>query len=168
MLDFADSLFVGSFLEVLMFSVASGEGLSIPRSMWVEDPNVEKGTFETTPPETTTSSLAPSSIMAEAPESASPVIGCRVGSVHTSCQTSVIRFAVRSRTSLCRMVGKPPIGHDSACSTEKLVPQAHEVGVCKGCQPYLRAMASLKAPLWRVRPNSSRGREVSQLEAMAH
>ena len=32
-------------------------------------------------------------------------------------------------------------------------------------QPYLRAMASLKAPLWREKPNSSRGREVSQLEA---
>ena len=87
-----------------------------------------------------TSSLTPSSLIAEAPESASPVIGSRVGSMHTSWQTSAIKFAVRSLISLCRMVGKPPFGHDRACSTEKLVPQAHVVGVCKGCQPYLRAM----------------------------
>ena len=62
-------------------------------------------------------------------------------------------------------MGKLPFGHDSACSTEKFVPQAHVVGVCNGCQPYLRAMASLKVLLWRVKPNSSRGRDVSQLEA---
>ena len=38
-------------------------------------------------------------------------------------------------------------------------------GVCSGCQPYLSAMASLNAPLWRVSPNSSRRSAVSQLEA---
>ena len=112
-----------------------------------------------------TSSLAPSSVMAEAPESASPVMGCSVGSMDTLLQTSEMRLAVRSLTSLCRMVGNPPLGQDSACSTEKLVPHVQVVGVCWGSQPYLRAMASLKVPLWREKPNSSRGREVSQLEA---
>ena len=116
-------------------------------------------------PVAATSSLAPSSVIAEAPESASPAIGCKVGSMHTSWYTSDISFAVRSLTSLCRTMGNPPIGLERACSTEKLVPQAHVEGISAGCQPYLRAMASLKAPLWRVRPNSSSGRIVSQLEA---
>ena len=40
--------------------------------------------------------------------------------MHTLWQTSDIRFAIRSLTSLCRTVGKPPFGHSSACSTEKL------------------------------------------------
>ena len=85
--------------------------------------------------------------------------------MHTSLQTSVIRLAVRSLTSLWRRVGKPPFGQDRACSTVKLAPHGQVEGVCSGCQPYLRDMASLKAPLWRVSPNSSRGRAVSQLEA---
>ena len=122
-----------------------------------------------------TSSLAPSSVIAEAPESASPesaspvsaspVIGCKVGSMHTLWYTSYISFAVRSLTSLCCTMGNPPIGLERACSTEKLVPQAHVEGISAGCQSYLRAMASLKAPLWRVRPNSSSDSIVSQLEA---
>ena len=37
-------------------------------------------------------------------------------------------------------------------------------GMFGGCHPYLREMASLNAYLWKGRPNSSRGRVVSQLE----
>ena len=40
------------------------------------------------------------------------------------------------------MEGKPPFGHDSACSTEKAVPQAQLEGMLAGNQPYLRANAS--------------------------
>ena len=76
-----------------------------------------------------TSSLASSSAIAEAPESASLVIGCKVGLMHTSWHTSDISFAVRSLTSLCRTMGNPRIGHERACYTEKLVPQAHMEGV---------------------------------------
>ena len=85
--------------------------------------------------------------------------------MHTSWQTSVMRLAVMSLTSLWCSVGKPPFGQDRECSTVKLEPQGHMEGVCSGCQPYLSAMASLSAPLWKVSPNSSRGRAVSQLEA---
>ena len=73
--------------------------------------------------------------------------GCRVGSVQTSLHTSVRRVAVRSRISLCRMVGKPPLGHDKACSTENFEPQWHLVGKTFGVQPYLKAIASWKALL---------------------
>lgn len=45
------------------------------------------------------SSLAPSSVIAEAPVSASPVVGCGEGSTHTySWLTSYVRFAVKSLT----------------------------------------------------------------------
>ena len=62
------------------------------------------------------------------------------------------------------MDGNPPFAHDSACSTEKLLPQAHFDGVSEGDQPYLRASASWKAPLWRAKPCSVRGRAVNQVE----
>ena len=147
MLDFLNPLFVGLFLDVFVFSVAGGKRLSARRCIGVENSYVKEGAFKVTSPKATcdNSCLAPSSIV---PESASPVIGCKVGPMHTSWQTSDSRFAVRSLTLLCQLVGKPPLGLDWACSTEKLVPQVHVVGAAsEGCQPYLRAMASLKAPL---------------------
>ena len=63
------------------------------------------------------------------------------------------------------MMGKPPFGQERACSTEKLEPHAQVDGTREGCQPYRRTIASLKAPLWRVNPNSWSGSEISQLEA---
>ena len=101
--------------------------------MGVKNSYVKEGTFKQPPqkPLATTLSLVPSSVIAEAPESASPVIGCKVGSMHTSWHTSDKSFAVRSLTSLCHTMGNLPIGQDRACSTEKLVPQAHvEGGKC--------------------------------------
>ena len=131
------------FFDVFVFPVTSVEGLTIRWSMGIEHSR-SKGPPQK--PLAATSSLAPSSVMAEAPESASPVMGCSVGSMDTLLQTSEMRLAVRSLISLCRMVGNPPLGQDRACSTEKLVPHVPVVGVCWGSQPYLRAMASLKAP----------------------
>ena len=64
-------------------------------------------------------------------ENVSPVIGCRVGSTHTSWHTSVNKFAVRSLISLWRTIGNPPLGQDKACSTEKLAPQAQLEGEAK-------------------------------------
>ena len=51
-----------------------------------------------------------------------------------------------------------------ACSTEALLPQAQVVGMLAGVQPYPSASASWKAPLCKVKPCSSRGRVVSQVE----
>ena len=81
------------------------------------------------------SSLAPSSVVAEAPENVSPVMGCRCGSMHTSLQTSVIRLAMVSRISLCLIVGNPPFGQDRECSTVKCEPQAHCMGGSVGGLP---------------------------------
>ena len=62
------------------------------------------------------------------------------------------------------MDGNPPFAQDSACSTERLFPQAHFDGISEGAQLYLRASASWKAPLWRAKPCSARGRAVNQVE----
>ena len=83
-------------------------------------------------PSAAISNLAPSCLLADAPDSASPVMGCRCGSMATLWQTSAMRLAVKSLVSLCRIDGKPPFAHDNACSTEKLVPQEHVVGMLLG------------------------------------
>ena len=69
-----------------------------------------------------------------------------------------------SLISLWRIEGKPPRRQESMCSTVKWAPYAQLLGVLEGDHPYLRARASTKAPLWREKPCSSRGRAVSQLE----
>ena len=65
----------------------------------------------------------------------------------------------------CLIEGKPPFGQERECSTVKWDPQTQLVGTLEGSHPYLRARASLKAPLCNEKPNSSRGRAVSQVEA---
>ena len=69
--------------------------------------------------------------------------------MQTSWQTSDIRLAVKS------------VSHDGEAPLRALEPQAQVDGAREGCQPYRRAIAS---PLWSVKPNSSSGSEVSQLE----
>ena len=75
------------------------------------------------------------------------VRGCRGGSTQTLWQTSDIRGAMKSRSSLCRIVGKPPVGQFMACSTVKLFEQAQVDDRPEGCHPYRKQIASLKAPL---------------------
>ena len=68
-----------------MLSVAGGEGLS--EGAWGLKILTSKKALSERPPQTpfaAMSSLAPSSEIAVAFESTSPVIGCRVGSTHTS------------------------------------------------------------------------------------
>ena len=111
------------------------------------------------------SSLAPSDEFVEVWLRVSPVSGWRSGSVFTSWHTSVRRWAVRSLSSLWRIIGKPPLGQERTCWTEKLEPQTQWVGVEGGCQPYRKEIASTKALLWRQKPNSRIGNEVSQVDA---
>ena len=79
----------------------------------------------------------------------------------------ILPRAVRplSRSSLCRIVGKPPLGQIMAWSVEKAVPQLHLVGVFGNFQPYRKQIASLNAPLWREKLWSSSGRTDSHEEA---
>ena len=70
-----------------------------------------------------------------------------------------------SRISLCLMMGNPRLGHERACSTVKEDPHSQWRGMLEGVHPYLSARASLNAPLCRQKPNSSMGKEVSQIEA---
>ena len=107
------------------------------------------------------SSLAPSSLIAEAPLSVSLVMGWSGGSMQTSLHTSDIQFPIVSWTSLWQMDGKPLLAQDSECSTEKFFPQAQLMGHFEGGQPYLRAKASRKADLCRVKLCSFRGRAVN-------
>ena len=75
--------------------------------MGVKNPSLKNARSKRPPqkPLAATSSLAPSSVMAEAPVSNSPVTGWRDGSMDTLWQTSDNKLAVRSLTSLCLMVG---------------------------------------------------------------
>ena len=135
---------------------------------WGLNTRMSKKALSCCPPQkplAATSNRAPSVTIAVAPLRASPVRGCRCGSMHTLWQTSDISLAVKSLTSLWRRVGNPPLGHERACCTEKGAPQAQWVGMLSGVQPYLSAIASRKALLWREKPNSPIGRDVSQLEA---
>ena len=97
---------------------------------------------------------------------ASPVSGCRLGFIMTSWHTSesVSREAVTSRISLWRMVGKPPLGQERACSTVKVFPQAQSMGIRDGVHPFLSANASVKVLLCRQKPNSLMGKDVNQFE----
>ena len=78
-----------------------------------------------------------------------------------SWHTSVITVANRSLISLCLTIGKPPLGHDSACSTEKPEPHTHLAGICSGVIPYRRQRASLKFDFDKENPSDSTGRRVS-------
>ena len=79
------------------------------------------------------SNLAPSCTLVPAGSSWSTCWSC--GSVATSWHVSVITLASRSRISLCRIMGKPPVGHDSACSTSNGLLHTHFVGMWSGCRP---------------------------------
>ena len=118
--NFEDSLLVSPLLCLLMLAIACcGIGLSVRESAWVENPDIKEGSLisATQSPFAAMSSLAPSCVLADAPERCSPVMGCRCGSMQTSLHTSDRRLAVRSLISLCLIDGKPPFGQDKACST---------------------------------------------------
>ena len=58
------------------------------------------------------------------------------------------------------MIVKPPVAQVRACSTEELKLQAHLLGRSNRVHPYLRLIASQKAPLCRINPCSLRGKTV--------
>ena len=91
--------------------------------------------------------------------------GCRWGSISVDELTSSISFAVRSRMSLCRWMGRPPLEQLKACCTELAFPQEYIGEMSFGCQPYRRANASLKAPLCRMKPCYSIGRVFNHPDA---
>ena len=92
-------------------------------------------------------------------------MGCKVGSICTSLHTSVSKEAVKSRISLCLMVGKPPLGQGKAYSIENLMPQGQLLGSQIGSQLYRSAITSRKAVLWSENPCSCTDSTVNQLEA---
>ena len=77
MLYLPDALLVGTFLDILMFAVADGEWLVIGQGVRIENTNIKKGSCMPASPNplVATSSLTPLSVIAEAPESVSPVTG---------------------------------------------------------------------------------------------
>ena len=134
------------------------------RCIRVEYPNIKECILSVASP-ATISRRAPSSLLAVLCLSCSPTSGCRGGSVPTLWHVSVRSCAVRSRSSLCLIEGKPPQGQLRACSMVSCFPQTHFAGKSGGLHPYLRHRASLKAPLCRAKPCSAMGRAESQLEA---
>ena len=84
--------------------------------------------------------------------------------LHPCMQTSRRRPAVKSLSSLCRIDGYPPLGHDRACVTVKSLPQAQSVGRDCGCQPQHRQRPSRKAVLCKQNPCLFNGMAESQLD----
>ena len=109
-----------------------------------------------------TSTLASSFALAVACCSSSPDRGCNTGSSKTSWQTSVSNMPVRSLISLCRILGKAPLGQLSAWSMVKVSLHTHLEGIFSGNQPYLKDKASLKLLLERWNPYFSSGRVASR------
>ena len=72
----------------------------------------------------------------------SPLRGWSRGSVATLWHTSESSEAVESRSSLRRIVGKPPLGQIMARSVEKVMPQLHLVRVFGSFRPYRRQIAT--------------------------
>ena len=136
-LDHLNSLFICTSLLTFMLFVDSLQGRAIRLSEWAKNPDINKCPSKSLPqkPRMLTSNLASSRRLHVLPWRISPSSGCNCGSTTTSLHTSRSRLAVRSRTSLWRIEGYPPWGHDIAWSTEKSFPQAQVVGNCAGLQP---------------------------------
>ena len=56
-----------------------------------------------------------------------------------------------------RWIGRPPVVQLNACCTDFAFPHEHTGEISLGCHPYLKASASLKAPLCSEKPCSSIG-----------
>ena len=95
----------------------------------------------------------------------SPVSPWRTGSISTSLQTMLSMSASRSLSSLWRCIMKPPRLQTMAWSTLKTSPHTQVDCLSAISQSYLSFRASRNSPLFRVKPISSIGMTVSQLDA---
>ena len=93
------------------------------------------------------------------------MIGWRWGSTDTLCATRFNEIARMSRTSLWRIEGNPPNGHDRACATVRGFSHRQVLGSRDGVQPYRRHSPSRNSTFERAKPRREMGRHVSQLEA---
>ena len=95
----------------------------------------------------------------------SPVMSYNTGSVRTSLQTSLINSAVKSRTSLCLKLMKPPFGQDKAWFMLKAAPHTHLDGNLFKGRLYRIYRASQKDCFSRRKLCFFSGNADSQLEA---
>ena len=136
------------------------------RGRRVENPHVKVDFLKGTTPDTVRGDVEAGSCLGVGHGSCQYIVGHRLKfglDAHLLAHFSE-EGAVRPHISLCLIDGKPPLAQDSACSTEKVEPQARLAGNLSGVQPYHSARASWKAPLCNAKPNSESGRTVSQVE----
>ena len=93
------------------------------------------------------------------------MIGWRWDSTDTLCATRFNELARISRTSLWRIEGNPPNGHDRACATVRGFSNRQVLGSRDGVQPYRRHSPSRNSAFKRPKPWREMGRHVRQLEA---
>ena len=98
------------------------------------------------------SALASSVVTALFADSCSPVSRSN-GSTETLWDTSVIRLAVMSLISLCRIMGKPPVGQLRACSTLSGFPHRQCEGSCSTPNP----TSDMQHPEWHSYAKYSHG-----------
>ena len=96
-----------------------GSGQLLLEGAWGLKTLTSQKVFSCLPPQklfTAMSSRAPSWVLVEFELKVSVDKGCRSGSVLTSWHTSVSKLAVKSPISLCRRIGKLPVGQVKAWS----------------------------------------------------
>ena len=147
-----------------MLSVNSlNAGIAVRRRKGIEHPHIKECVLLSNTPKTSHTDVQPSFVILLGRRwKAFPRQRLKAWLPQTSEQTSANSPASRSLVSLCRSAWKPPWRHNMTWSMSKGTPQRHLEGVkCNG-QPYRRATASLKAPLWRANPKLLMGRADSQ------
>ena len=111
MLHLKYALLICSVFYVFMHTITGREGsATVGRGVGIKNADIQECTLMSAPqkPFAAMSKWAPSCVIEVALARVSPERGCRSGSTLTSWQTSVSRWAVRSRTSLCLKMGNPP------------------------------------------------------------
>ena len=98
------------------------------------------------------------------PAICSPSRGWRGGSHSTSLQTCFRRLASKSRMLLCLIVTRPPLLQFMAWLISKACPQGHFDGRPRNLLLYRIDKASRNSPLLSVKPWSSSGNVLNQLE----
>jgi len=168
MLNFTHSLLVSTaFLSFMSAENSSQAGRSIGGCKGIKNTDVEEGVMVKVPPKpgALMFTLILSSVTAERYRMTSPDRGCKWGSTWTSWHTSVIKQAVKSRTSLCRIIEKAPYGQIRAWDKVKSLPHTQCEGNNDGVKPYCKQMVSMNSPLWREKPYCSSGSADNQEEA---
>ena len=162
-----NSSIIGTFLLTFMLFICwSNRKFVVWWTFMVEHPYIEINFVHSVPqvPLADMSRRASFDVIAVLWKKRSPVRGAKCGSLTTSVQTSLSIPASKSRTWLWRRETKRPFLHDNAWLMEFVLPQAQFWGIFVKGFRYRSLNASWNSVLFKIKPKSTNGSEVNQLE----